>query len=193
MKWSESRSVLPDSLWLHGLYSPWNSPNQDTGVGSLSLLQGIFPTQGSNPVLLHCRRILYQLSHQGSNVKVAQSIQSMEFSRPEYWSGQSFPSPGYETMLHHSLLLSHQGPHISLPLLLLLPLHGQSTYYPHPNSHFSFETHCRCQFFGHFHTTPLPAPTTCNLVILFWSLSLKELWFFACLTPSPQSSKSSIN
>ena len=98
----------------------------------------------------------------------------MEFSRPEYWSGQSFPSPGYETMLYHSLLLSHQGPHISLPLLLLLPLHGQSTYYPHPNSHFSFETHCRCHFFGHFHTTPLPAPTTCNLVILSFGLSLSK-------------------
>ena len=45
----------------HG--SPWNSPGQNTGVGSLSLLQGIFPTQGSNPGPLHCRRILYQLSH----------------------------------------------------------------------------------------------------------------------------------
>ena len=33
----------------HGLYSPWNSPGQTTGVGSLSLLQRIFPTQGSNP------------------------------------------------------------------------------------------------------------------------------------------------
>ena len=38
----------------------------DTGVGSRSLLQGIFPTQGLNPGLLHCRRILYQVSHQGS-------------------------------------------------------------------------------------------------------------------------------
>ena len=45
------------------LYSPWNSPGQSTGVGSLSLLQGIFPTQGSHPGLLHCRWILYQLSH----------------------------------------------------------------------------------------------------------------------------------
>ena len=49
-----------------GLYSSWNSPGQNTGVGSLSLLQGIFPTQGSNPDLLHCRWLLYQLSHQGS-------------------------------------------------------------------------------------------------------------------------------
>ena len=46
--------------------SPWNSPGQNTGVGSLSLLQGIFPTQGSNPGLPHCRQILYQLSHKGS-------------------------------------------------------------------------------------------------------------------------------
>ena len=50
----------------HGLYSPWNSPGQNTVVGSCSLLQGIFPTQGSNPGLLCCRRTLYQLSHQGS-------------------------------------------------------------------------------------------------------------------------------
>ena len=40
--------------------------SQNTGVGSLSLLQGLFPTQGSNPGLLHCRGILYQLSHRGS-------------------------------------------------------------------------------------------------------------------------------
>ena len=45
--------------------SPWNSPGQNTGVGSLSLLQGIFPTQGSNPGLPHYGQILYQLSHRG--------------------------------------------------------------------------------------------------------------------------------
>ena len=44
----------------------WNSPGQNTGVGSYSLLQGIFPTQGSNPSLPHCKQILYQLSHKGS-------------------------------------------------------------------------------------------------------------------------------
>ena len=48
------------------IYSSWNSPGQNTGVGSLSLLQGIFPTQGLNPGLPHCRQILYQLSHKGS-------------------------------------------------------------------------------------------------------------------------------
>ena len=57
---------MSDSLRPHGLYSPWNSPGQNTGVGSLPLLQEIFPTQGLNPGLPHCRRILYQLSHKGS-------------------------------------------------------------------------------------------------------------------------------
>ena len=50
----------------HGLYSPRNSPGQNTGVGSLSLLRGIFPSQGFNPGLPRCKRILYQLSHKGS-------------------------------------------------------------------------------------------------------------------------------
>ena len=51
---------MSDSLW------PWNYPGQNTGVDSLSLLQGIFLTQGSNTGLPHCRQILYQLSHKGS-------------------------------------------------------------------------------------------------------------------------------
>ena len=63
---SESCSVVSDSLRLHGLHSPWNSPVQNTGVGSLSLLQGLFQTQESNRNLLHRRWILYQLSYQGS-------------------------------------------------------------------------------------------------------------------------------
>ena len=62
----EIHSVVSDRLWTCGLYSPWNSPGHNTGVGSLSLLQGILPTQESNPCLLHCGQILYQLSHKGS-------------------------------------------------------------------------------------------------------------------------------
>ena len=62
----ESCSVVSDSLRPHELYSPWNSPGQNTGVSSLSLLQRIFSTQGSNPGLPHCRWILYQLSYKGS-------------------------------------------------------------------------------------------------------------------------------
>ena len=63
---SESHSDVTNSLWPHGLYSPWNSPGQNTEVRSLSLLQGIFPTQGSHLGLLHLRQILYHLSYLGS-------------------------------------------------------------------------------------------------------------------------------
>ena len=62
-KWKR-KSLSP--VWLFeipGLYSPWNSLRQNTGVGSLSLLQGIFPTQESKSGLPHGRQILYQLSH----------------------------------------------------------------------------------------------------------------------------------
>ena len=62
----ESHSVMSDSLQPHGLYSPRNSPDQNTGVGSYSLLQGIVPTQVSNAGLPHCQWILYQLSHKAS-------------------------------------------------------------------------------------------------------------------------------
>ena len=62
---NQSCSVMSDCLWSHGLYSPWDSPGQNTGVGSLSLLQGIFQTQGLNPGFRHCRQILSRLSHKG--------------------------------------------------------------------------------------------------------------------------------
>ena len=66
-----SHSVMSDSLGPHGLQHtrllcPWNSPGKNTGMGCHVLLQGIFPTQGLNPGLPHCRRTLYHLSHQGS-------------------------------------------------------------------------------------------------------------------------------
>ena len=93
-----------DSLRPHGLCRPWNSPGQNTGACSLSLLQGIFPTQGSNPGFLHCRRIVYQLSHREAQ---------------EYWSGQPIPSPAIfptqewnEGLLHCRWILyqlSYQG------------------------------------------------------------------------------------
>ena len=68
-KLKESRSVVSDSLQPHGLYIPWNSLGQNPGVGSLFLFQWIFLTQELNRGLLHCRRILYQLSYQGSQIK----------------------------------------------------------------------------------------------------------------------------
>ena len=69
-KWSFS--VVSDSLRPHGLQParllcPWDFPGKGTGVGCHFLLQGIFPTQGSNLGLPHCRQTLYHLSHQGSH------------------------------------------------------------------------------------------------------------------------------
>ena len=83
---SESHSVMSDSLLPHGLHSPGNSAGQNTRGGSNSPLQGIFPTQGSNPGLLNCRWILYQLSHQGSPRKwscsvVSNSLRPVDCSR----------------------------------------------------------------------------------------------------------------
>ena len=67
---SDSRSVVSDSLRPYVLYPtrllcPWDSPGKNTRVGIDFLLQGVFPTQGSSLGLLHCRQILYCLSHQG--------------------------------------------------------------------------------------------------------------------------------
>ena len=56
-------------------YNPWNSPGQNTGVGSLSLLQGIFPTQGSNPGLPHCRQIILPTEPQFSSVQSLSCVQ----------------------------------------------------------------------------------------------------------------------
>ena len=105
MNESESHSVMSDSLQPHGLYSPLNSPGQNTGVGIQSLLQGIFPTQGSKPGL-HCGQILYQLSFRvyaaAAAAELLQSCPtlgdpidgsppgSLIFSRQEHWSQLHF-------------------------------------------------------------------------------------------------------
>ena len=66
VKVAQSCPTLCDPMDPARLLCPWNSPGQSTGVGSHSLLQGIFPTQGLNPGLPHCRWILHPLSHWGS-------------------------------------------------------------------------------------------------------------------------------
>ena len=85
------------TLWIHGLYSPWNSPGQNTRVGNLSLLQEIFPTQGSNPGLLHCRQILYQMSYKGTP-KILEWVAypfSTGSSRLRNWTGVSSIAGGF--------------------------------------------------------------------------------------------------
>ena len=58
-------TLRPHGLWPTRLLCPWGFPGKSAAVGSHSLLQGIFPTQGWNLGLLHCRQTLYHLSHQG--------------------------------------------------------------------------------------------------------------------------------
>ena len=70
----------PPGSSVHG-----DSPGKNTGVGSHALLQGIFPTQGLNPGLPHCRRILYHLSHQGSP-RILEWV-AYAFSRGSSWLG----------------------------------------------------------------------------------------------------------
>ena len=84
---TESHSVVSDSLRPHGLYNSWNSSGQNTGVGSLSLLQGIFPAQGLNSGFLYCRQILYQLIHKG-NPRILEWVVSLSLLQG------TLPDPG---------------------------------------------------------------------------------------------------
>ena len=96
---SESCWVVSDSLQPHGLYNPWNSLGQKTGVGSLSVLQGIFPTQRLNPGLPHCRQFLYQLSHKGMQ-RILEWVAYHSFSgssHPRNWTRVSCIAGGFFT------------------------------------------------------------------------------------------------
>ena len=97
--WSqcESRSVVSNSLWTHGLYSTQNSPDQNTGAGSFSLLQGIFPTHGLNLGLPHYRWNLYQLSHKGSPLEWVAYPFSRASSHPRDWTQVSRIAGGFFT------------------------------------------------------------------------------------------------
>ena len=112
---------MSDSLWPCGRYSPWNSQGQDTRVGSPSLLREIFPIQGSNPGLLHCRQILYQLSHKGSP-RILQWVACPFSSRsfwPRNWTRVSCTAGGFFTNWT-----------IREALLLLLLSHFRSVWIP---------------------------------------------------------------
>ena len=112
-KWS--CSVMSDSLQPHGLkptrlLHPWDSPGKNTGVGYHFLLQGIFPTQGSNPGLLHYRQTLYPLSHQDpGSIPRSGRFTREGIGHPMQYSTQG-SNPG---LLHYRQTLyplSHQDP-----------------------------------------------------------------------------------
>ena len=112
---SESRSVLSDSLQPLGIcnpYSPWNSPGQNIGEGTLSLLQGIFPTQESNRGLLLCRWILYQLSCERSPLRIHQGSAELQKCRAvsvpalplgiKLWASDVHKAVKFELLASHS-------------------------------------------------------------------------------------------
>ena len=105
---SESGSVVSDSLRPHGVYSLWNSLGQNAGVGSHFLLLGIFPTQGSNPGLLHCRWILYQLSHKGSPRRCYRGMCLLVSPGLTIWNIKNCHCAGKITVLVHILTVSRE-------------------------------------------------------------------------------------
>ena len=95
---AQSGPTLCDSMDCRLLY-PWDSPEKNIRVGCHSLLQGIFPTQGSNPDLPHCGQILYHLSHQESpvicyNIPFSSCLQSFPASG-SFQMSQFFTSGGH--------------------------------------------------------------------------------------------------
>ena len=119
-KW-KSLSCVPLFATPSTIDSPWNSPGRNTGVGSHSLLQGIFPTQGSNSGLPHCRWILYQMSHQGNPCSLMSPIKSLLLFREvlDYFLNGSGPVDVSDTDLHSSRVKTLQ---LQLPLQHPLPL-----------------------------------------------------------------------
>ena len=73
--------------WPSRFLCPWDFPGKNTGVGSCSLLQGVIPTQESNQGLWHCRRILYQLSYQGSPYTMYSIVYSVYNTSSRTWGG----------------------------------------------------------------------------------------------------------
>ena len=91
-QWKGKSLSLVQLFSTHGLYSPWTSPGQNTGMGRLFLLQGIFPTQESNQSLSCGRSILYWLSHNGSP-RILEWVAypfSSRSSCPRNWTGVSW-------------------------------------------------------------------------------------------------------
>ena len=114
---------MSESLQPHGLYSPWNSPGLTTGVGSLSLLQGIFPTQGSNPGLPHCRQILYHLSHQGSTLGKHLTFRNFQHCLRQHWASDGCSSITCKSLAGSFRVLPKLDPYLGHLLCVFLGHH----------------------------------------------------------------------
>ena len=131
------------------LYSPWNSPGQNIGVCSLSLLQGIFPTQVSSLGLPHYRQSLYQLSHKGSPrilKRVAYPFSRRNCTRVSCIAGTFFTNWGMREAHNLSVLfpnsepahcsMSISNPHTGLIHIQVSHKIGKVVWYTHPFQNF---------------------------------------------------------
>ena len=121
---------MSNSLQSHGRYRPWNSPDQNTGVSSISLLQGIFPTQGLNRGLLHCRQILYQLSSQRMMLKsTSAALTSYSIFNLLFFTSYKIPLCACSLFTISSLCLNKKNKNVeitfhSMSMSLSVPLLG---------------------------------------------------------------------
>ena len=149
MKVKVAQSCL--TLWSLGLYSSWNSLGQHTEVGSLSLLQGIFPNQGLNPGLLHCRWILYQLSYKGN---------------PKCWSEVNLTLGNFYSS-YQSQFIYYFSQEDLLDTLILAWLHNQMSFQsmciPYHNS-FSFFSIRKFPFILFLFVSG-PCPAACSILV----------------------------
>ena len=166
---------MSDCLRPHGLYiySPWNSPGQNTGVDSLSLLQGTVPIQGSNPGLPHCRWILYQLSHKG-NPRILEWVAylfSSGSSRPRNQTGVSHIAGRFFFFFFfklYNILLVLPNIEMNLPqVYLCFPswtlLHPPSPYHPSGSS--------QCT-----------SPKASSIVHQTWTGDSFHIWYYTCFS-----------
>ena len=163
---------MSNSLRPHGLYSPWNSLGQNTGVGSLSLVKEIFLTQGSNPGLPNCGWILLPAEPQGKPNSELVAIIIYYFQLAvlfliywEHWSNQSMATNS-----------SHQSATLSVPV-------STDSALPPVAPSFSICT---------WNPVPFTAPRTLLqqfsisifLSLLHQSHQLKTCWYFSCIKPN---------
>ena len=146
-----ARSVMSDSLRPYGLQPArllcsWDSSGKNTGVGGRALLQGIFPTQGSNPGLPHCRKILYHLSHQGSLWVLCHGLNhTSRAAAPRYEKMLSLRAVGTPVLCPDPFLVL--GTHSPAPGTLLLISTSCGEFPGHPGfGTLCFYSHWGCGF-----------------------------------------------
>ena len=144
-----SHSVMSNSLQPHGvqptrLFCPWDFPGNNTGVGCHFLLQGIFPTQGLSPGLLHCHQILYHLSHQGLYVVVV--LQNRRFNGNRGQEKGRQETITYQQQVKENLKMNNMYFFLKFSLAFFLPLFMLISSFHLITSSFTSDSSIRLQF-----------------------------------------------